>query len=155
MTVTGVVWRGESMWECLEIHLLCRLTAPYQPLTTPQADLDDKVSRQTFELMWGQVMGKKSSFAPALCLLLMVALCFEAVIIDHILYYRHDEKTWTKARLHCENRHKDVFLENREASYCWFTRVMENWTQQVWIDLFRDPETMSAYEWITQRLVAC
>lgn len=100
-------------------------------------------------------MGKRSRFDLTLCLLLMVALGLEAVIIDHIIYYRHDEETLTEARLHCENQHVDVLIQNTRASYCWFTQVMENWTQQVWIHLFRDPETMSACEQTTQRLVTC
>lgn len=100
-------------------------------------------------------MGKKGSSELTLCVLLMAALCFEAVIIKRMISYPSMTRNWTKARLYCQEKHIDLVTWNTASSFRLFKGLMQHETQRFWIGLFGDPENESIWKWINRKWVTC
>ncbi|XP_044063669.1 macrophage mannose receptor 1-like [Siniperca chuatsi] len=87
-------------------------------------------------------MGNKNSPELTLSFLLMAALCLEASITETIIYYPAEKMNWTEARLFCQKKHTDLVTWDLERFW------QDEWLEEVWIGLLRDPEKDSVWKWI-------
>ncbi|CAK6954320.1 macrophage mannose receptor 1-like [Scomber scombrus] len=94
-------------------------------------------------------MGNKSELTVAL--LLIAALCLNALITNTIGYLSGREMTWLKARLYCQKNHIDMLTFKRGSKLWLADWMLEKKIPKVWIGLLRDPEQDLVWKWIDEK----